>query len=109
MAARRMKTYSADSGYVFEYALTAESSPGIYDFEVSWDRKLLHLVKVIFAPEELAQAPLDTLNSVERYAVAKLAIRIAFDRCETPEALLRGPVRPERKDLDEILRTLDLL
>jgi hypothetical protein len=109
MPGRRMKTYSAESGYVFEYALAAEPSPGTYDFEVSWDRKLLHLVKVVFAPEELLQAPLDTLNSVERYAVAKLAMRMAFDRCETPEALLRGPVRPERKDLDEILRTLDLL
>jgi len=109
MAARRMKTYSAESGYVFEYALAAEPSAGTYDFEVSWDRKLLHLVKVVFAPEELTQAPLDVLNSVERYAVAKLAMRMAFDRCDNPEALLRGPVRPERKDLDEILRTLDLL
>ena len=104
-----MKTYSAGSGYVFEYALIAETSPGVYDFEVSWDRKLVHLVKVLFEPQVLEQAPLNALNTVERYAVAKLAIRLAFDRCESPQDLLLSAVRPAPQDLEEILRTLDLL
>lgn len=112
-AVRRQKTYSAQSGYVYQYYYEGYRPAGDcteYVFEVSADRKTSFPVTVV-----LEQAAVEAWNRergreltpTECYAAAKLALFQAFDERPKPAAM-RAAVRIRPPDLKELLQSLDL-
>jgi len=114
---RRQKTYSAESGYVYQYfyegqrPASREGSPGVqYVFDVSSDRKSSSPVSVFVSEEALGPWQARNarqLSSTERYAVAKLALMQAFDRRASPSEM-NEEVRVQPADVDSILAMLDI-
>ena len=110
-ATPRQKTYSAMSGYAYQYYYQGqrEVSEGIeFVFDVSADRKTSFPLSIVVSDAALAQweqAHERKLGSNERYAVAKLALFRAFDETDTPKGLLK-PVRVDAKQVGELLETL---
>ena len=114
---RRQKTYSAESGYVYQYFYEGQrpaKRDGVagvqYVFNVSADRKSSSPVSVFVGDDALANWQSQhgrQLGSTERYAVAKLALFQAFDRRETPSAM-GEEVRVEPADAEAFLVTLDI-
>jgi hypothetical protein len=112
-----MKTYSAESGYVYQYFYegyrphTASGESGVeYVFRISPDRKTWHNTGVFISDESVRgweAAHERSLSSTERYAVAKLALFQAFDERRTP-AHMKEDVCVRRADVDGILETLGL-
>jgi hypothetical protein len=94
-AVRRQKTYSAQSGYVYQYFYEGQRpsspDPGTeYVFDVSADRKTSAPVSVIVSTEALESWQSETgrtLSNAERYAIAKIALFQAFDERATPEQM----------------------
>lgn len=88
MVPRRIKTYTAQSGYVYEYyfvgkraALQAPSTTE-YIFDVSNDRKITFSVSVFLTDEVLAQwaaAHGRRLSEAEQYAAVKMRLLRGFD------------------------------
>ena len=114
---RRLKTYSAQSGYVYQYYYEGhrESRPSgesatEFVFTVSADRKNWHPASVL-VHEEAVQvweaAHERQLSSTERYAVAKMALFQAFDERAEP-SLMKGDVRVRAADIEAIVETLEL-
>jgi hypothetical protein len=114
---RRLKTYSAQSGYVYQYyyeghrEYRAGDDRGVeFVFSVSSDRKAWHPTSVLISEPAVRgweQAHERELTLTERYAIAKLALFQAFD--ERPEpALMRDEVRVRHADVDGIIETLGL-
>src|SRR5215471_7559985 len=93
-AVRRLKSYSAQSGYVYQYFYEGQrpfrsgGESGIeYVFTVSADRKTYHPVSVMVMEAALAaweQTHERALSSTERYAIGKMALFQAFDERGTP-------------------------
>jgi hypothetical protein len=114
-AVRRQKTYSAQSGYVYQYFYEGQrpsaSERGTeYVFDVSADRKTSMQVTVVVGDEALESWQRETgrtLSGAERYAIAKMALFHAFDDRDTPEAM-REPVRLRPADVGAILATLNI-
>ncbi len=89
-----MKTYSAQSGYVYQYCyegqrpLQHSGEHGIeFVFSLSSDRKTWSNAKVHVSDAALSgweAAHERGLSPTERYAIAKLALFQAFDERETP-------------------------
>ena len=114
---RRLKTYSAQSGYVYQYFYKGQRPFGSggesgleFVFTASADRKTFHPVSVIVAEEALRawqSAHAHPLSSTERYAVAKMALFLAFDERATPD-LMKLEVRLRAADVAAILETLGL-
>ncbi len=113
---RRLKTYSAESGYVYQYhyqgrrPAVREHLPGIeYVFEVSADRRNYRPVSVFLGDHALAgwQSRHRALIDTERYAVAKMALFQAFDERENP-SLLRHEIRVRDADVDLLLERLNI-
>ncbi len=115
-AVRRVKSYSASSGYVYQYCfyevnrITHEGVPaGEFVYAVSADRKTtfpLRIVVVQAALDAWAQANGRALTSSEEYAVAKMRLFQAFDEGEVPVTA------PETRELHFIVddsRLEDLL
>src|SRR4029077_7729635 len=83
-AVRRMKSYSAQSGYVYQYFYEGQrpfrsgGESGIeYVFTVSAHRKTFHPVSVLVGEAALAgweQTRGHPLSSTERYAISKMAL-----------------------------------
>jgi hypothetical protein len=112
---RRQKTYSAQSGFVYQYFYEGQrpmsSGRGTeYVFNVSPDRKSSFPLSVFIGDEAMAswqQESGRTLSAAERYAIAKMALFQAFDERETPEAASASvQVRPE--DVRVILASLNI-
>ncbi len=109
--APRQKTYSAMSGYAYQYYYEGqrESKEGIeFVFDVSADRKTSFPLSIVVRNSALAkweQAHERALESNERYAVAKLALFRAFDETDTPKGLLK-PVYVDAKQVEEMLESL---
>jgi hypothetical protein len=112
---RRQKTYSAQSGHVYQYFYKGRR-PAVRDrergaefvFDVSADRKTSFPVSVFVGESAIAswqQGHDRELNSTERYAIAKMALFQAFDERETP-AQMKEEVRVRAADLEGILDTL---
>jgi hypothetical protein len=94
MTLRRLKTYTAQTGYVYQYYFVGkrdalpEASPvpaTEFIFDVSSDRKLTYSVSV-FLPRDAVQAwsarhgrP---ITDAEQYASAKMRLLRAFDEVE---------------------------
>jgi hypothetical protein len=112
---RRQKTYSAQSGYVYQYFFEGyrpmSAQPGReYVFNVSSDRKTSVEVSVFVADEAMLswqQQSGRTLSATERYAIAKMALFQAFDERETPESV-RGAVHVSPDDVRAILTNLNI-
>jgi hypothetical protein len=116
-AVRRQKTYSAESGYVYQYfyegqrPAARDDGAGVqFVFNVSADRKSSSMVSVFIAAAALEgwqQEHGRALASTERYAVAKMALFQAFDRRAEP-SLMRDEVRVGAGDVTAILTTLGI-
>jgi hypothetical protein len=93
-AVRRVKSYSASNGYVYQYCfyevnrVTHEGGPaGEFIYAISADRKTtfpLRIVVMQAALEAWALANGRSLTSSEEYAVAKMRLFQAFDEGEVP-------------------------
>ena len=116
-AVRRLKSYSAQSGYVYQYfyegqrPFRSSGESGIeFVFTVSADRKAFHPVSVLVSESALLvweQAHDHALSSTERYAISKMALFQAFDERATPD-LMKQEVRVRASDVSAINETLGL-
>lgn len=91
MSVRRVKTYTAQTGYVYEYYFVGkrEALPGDpfaasteFVFDVSPDRKTVFAVSVFLLPHALDAFDAErgrTLSEPEQYAAAKLCLQKGFD------------------------------
>ena len=112
-----MKTYSAQSGYVYQYyfegqrPLDGGGEEGTeFVFTVSADRKNWHPTSVVIPDSALAAWEGQnerTLSATERYAVCKLALFQAFDERATPN-LMKDEVRVRGADVAGIIESLGL-
>jgi hypothetical protein len=111
-----MKTYSADSGYVYQYyfagqrAATREGKPGVqYVFQVSADRKTETSVSVFVEDSFVEDWVVRTgreLQGPHRYAIAKIALRNALDERRLEVAF--AEIRPLPEEVAAILEELDV-
>ncbi len=91
---RRVKSYSASNGYVYQYCfyevnrITHEGGPaGEFIYAISADRKTtfpLRIVVLQAALEAWAESNGRSLTSSEEYALAKMRLFQAFDESEVP-------------------------
>jgi hypothetical protein len=115
--ARRVKTYSAATGYVYQYYFyevqkvrRGFSAGTEYVYMVSVDRKQVFPLRIfvkLAAVESWARTAGRTLSSTEEYAVAKLRLFKALDELEEIESK-RPDLIVEEADLTELLAQLDL-
>jgi hypothetical protein len=114
---RRLKTYSAQSGYVYQYYYEGQrpfqrsgDAGTEFVFTVSADRKNWHPTHVLVADDAIRaweQEHARELSSTERYAICKIALFQAFDERATPD-LMKGEVRVRGADVEGIIETLGL-
>lgn len=114
---RRLKTYSAQSGYVYQYfyeghrEFQSGGDSGVeYVFSLSADRKNWNPVSVLVADAALVgwqQSHQRDLSATERYAIAKMSLFQACDERATPE-LLKREIRVRTADVEAIIETLGL-
>ena len=114
---RRQKSYSAQSGYVYQYfyegsrAYASSRQRGSeFVFTFSADRKTSHAVSVLVSEDAVAaweQSHARALLANERYAIAKMALFQAFDERATPD-LMKQDIRVRAADVTAILDTLGL-
>jgi hypothetical protein len=112
---RRIKSYSAQTGYVYQYSYEGQrpaTHGGVeFAFLSSADRKSWHPVSVV-----VDQCPVvawerahgRTLSSNEWYALAKMSLCAAFDARATPAEMHGQPVCPQQADVDEIMEQLGI-
>lgn len=118
MTVRRIKSYSAQTGYVYQYCFE-EIRPqqkrsgregSEYVYTVSRDRKHGFAVPVFLrrdAVEAWARAHGRPLTGTEEYAAAKMRLFAAFDEIGNLEAeRLTLEITPE--NLEELLEQLDI-
>jgi len=116
-AVRRQKTYSAQSGYVYQYYYEGHrdfrswGESGVeFVFTISADLKNWHPVSVLLSAAAVRaweESHGRELSSTERYAVAKIALFQAFDERPAP-AQMKDEVRVRPADVEAIIETLDL-
>ncbi len=119
MTLRRMKTYTAETGYVYQYYFVGKRAAGGGDgegpaeefiFDASADRKTTFAVSVLLpqaALKEWAAAHGRPLSDSEQYAAAKLCLLRGFD--QIPDMLQQGRrLRLDPALLEELLAPLDL-
>jgi hypothetical protein len=114
---RRLKTYSAQSGYVYQYyfegrrPFDAGGETGEeFVFTISADRKSWHRVSVrvgAAAIHHWQHLHSRGLNATEQYAIAKLALFQAFDERPAP-AMMKEDIWVRNADVEAIVETLGL-
>ena len=113
-AVRRMKTYSAQSGYVYQYYYDGQrpfGSPaaGIeFVFGISADRANWRPTSVLIGDAAIAvwqERHGREFSSTERYALAKMALFQAFDERPTPQRM-KNDVLVRQADVEAIADTL---
>lgn len=114
-AVRRLKTYSAQTGYVYQYRyegqrpFRAGGDDGVeFVFSVSASRRGAVSVAIRVSGAALRaweEGHSRQLSSTERYAVAKMALFQAFDERPTP-ARMADEVNVRHADLQAILDAL---
>lgn len=105
-ARARVKTYSADSGHVYQYVFLGQrrqTAATEYVFSVSHQRQANQ--RVIVSVADSCTEGLD-LNGSMRYAVAKIALRRAMDQ-RAPTGLTE-PIAPDAALVGEIVAELGL-
>jgi hypothetical protein len=118
MTVRRTKTYSAETGYVYQYHFEVVRSPqqrdgrdgSEYVFIASRDRKTTFPVPVFLRRQALAawaEAHGRALTGSEQYAAVKMRLFRFFDETEDAEKDSRQvEVTPE--NIHELLAILDI-
>jgi hypothetical protein len=116
-AVRRVKTYSAASGYVYQYYFyevqkthRGFSAGTEYVYMVSVDRKQVFPLRIFVkqsAVERWGRSAGRELSGTEEYAVAKLRLFQALDESQAIEATPPDLVVDD-SNLDELLSQLDL-
>ena len=114
-ATPRLKTYAADSGYVYHYFHQGDRpSPATDDagmefvFQISHNRQDWRPLTVSLPDAALLRWQADharEISSTERYALVKMALFQAFDQCPAP-AVLRDSVRVEEAGVAGLLEKL---
>ena len=116
-AVRRVKSYSADSGYVYQYYFfevekshRGNAAGTEYVYMVSIDRKTVFPVRIFVRSDAVGAWAARTgraLSGTEEYAVAKMRLFQVFDESEQI-----GPGAHdyfvEESNLDQLLALLDL-
>lgn len=107
----RPRTYSADSGYVYEYSFAGFRAAGRayeYVFTVTGGRAPARPVRVLLPEAVTEWAGRDReLTVSERYGIAKVCLKNAMDRAAGPDAL-EAEVRPGSEEIAEVADLLDL-
>ncbi|HET9695799.1 MAG TPA: hypothetical protein VFP40_02965 [Terriglobales bacterium] len=113
MTVRRLKTYTGETGYVYQYYFVGQrralDSPATeYIFDVSADRKTTFAVSVFLLDHAITDWEAQhgrKLVDAERYASAKMRLFRAFDEIEKlmeqGRQLLIGP-----EEMEDLLATL---
>ncbi len=120
-AVRRIKSYSASNGYVYQYyfyevnRIEHHGQPaGEFIYAISADRKEPFGVRIVVlrdALEKWAAANGRELTSSEEYAVAKMRLFSAFDEGEVPIAAEQAPEAPlmvDQTNLESLLQALHI-
>jgi len=120
-AVRRIKSYSAANGYVYQYCfyelnrvLLDGRAAGEFIYAISADRSEsfgLRIFVMQSALEAWAKANGRALTSSEEYAVAKMRLFQAFDEDDTPltmEAAGKKRLVVDESNLEELLRALNI-
>lgn len=116
-AVRRVKSYSAQTGYVYQYyfyevekAHCGDSAGTDYVYMVSIDRKSVFPVKIFVEKAALEKWSARTgqgLTGTEEYAVAKMRLFQAFDEIEElPKH--SGEITVDDTNVDALLSQLDV-
>jgi hypothetical protein len=109
-----MKTYTAESGYIYHYFYEGRRAVGRrggeteFVFNVSADRRTWQRVAIRLSEEAVVSwqtARLRELSANERYAITKMALFQAFDERAEP-AQLRGAIHIREADIAAIAATL---
>ena len=119
MTVRRLKTYPAQTGYVYQYYFVGqratlssdpESPATEYIFDVTSDRKTVFAVSVFLGPRALQagkEARGRALTEPECYAAAKLRLMQAFD--EISDMLESGRrLRIEASEICNLLNSIGI-
>lgn len=116
-AVRRLKSYSGQSGYVYQYfyqgqrAVERRRRPGVeFVFSVTADRRRWFPVSVFIsraAVEAWEARCARKLSATEWYALAKMSLFRAFDESAAPEAL-HEEIWVREQDVAEIMQVLGL-
>ena len=120
-AVRRIKSYSAANGYVYQYCfyelnrVVLEGEPaGEFIYAISADRATSFALRIFVmqsALEAWARANGRSLTSSEEYAVAKMRLFQAFDEGVvplTPQAAGEVHLAVDEGNLEEMLRLLNI-
>ncbi|HXZ27632.1 MAG TPA: hypothetical protein VEG08_06485 [Terriglobales bacterium] len=119
MTVRRMKTYTGEMGFVYQYYFVGKRAalPGDLDapatefiFDVTADRKTMVSSSILVKPEALrawAQAHGRELTEAEQYAVAKMRLFRAFDQAADFQQEGRR-LRVDAADIEGLLEGLGL-
>ena len=116
-AARRVKSYSAATGYVYQYffyelqkSRRGHSSGTEYVYMVSVDRQAAFPLRVFVradAVEKWARISGRPLTGTEEYAIAKMRLFRAFDEVEDL-ATAKSDLVVDESNLNNLLAQLDL-
>lgn len=110
----RTKTYSANTGYVYQYVyrgyrMISDVHPGMeYVFSATRDRAFTFRIAIRLldtALEECSRSIGREVLHAERYALAKMALFEALDHAEAVEELQR-PLTPDGEEMAQHLRVL---
>jgi hypothetical protein len=114
---RRIKSYSAATGYVYQYqfqdvhpSASPEGPGNEYIYYVSADRKTMFPIRIFVrrsALEEWSKANRRSLTGTEEYAVAKMRLFQAFDDVED-FAASRPELFVDDSNLADLIARLDL-
>jgi len=116
-AVRRIKSYSAESGYVYQYQFQdahpvqqGNARGNEYVYYVSADRKKMFPVRIFVGQDAIkkwGEATGRALTGTEEYAAAKMRLFQAFDEGEELSATSPALVVDE-SNLNALLQRLDL-
>jgi hypothetical protein len=114
---RRIKTYSASTGYVYQYQFqdvhpsTNPAQPGNeYIYYVSADRKTMFPIRILLRRDALdrwSKQNARTLTGTEEYALAKMRLFQALDDIDD-FAVARPNLTVDDSNVEELLTRLDL-
>lgn len=114
MTVRRIKTYTGQTGYVYQYYFVGnrDTSSGAteYVYDVTSDRKTIFPVSILVRPEAVedwSSAHGRALSATEQYAAAKMRLFQAFDEIEKMVDDGRN-LEVSRENIEELLAPLNL-